>query len=151
MTEMNKTNIGKGILFALIVAIVACVIWAVVIGFTGTTTGGFVGGAIAGVLGAVLATVYQKGAGKLNFVGYLVIVILAILAVVGALILGIGMYISNEGHASGIIAGIEFALENRSVRFALIQDAFISGSIAAGMGIATTMSSSKEKKKQEQD
>jgi len=146
---MNEMNIGKGFLLVLIAGIISCAIWIGIISFTALGTGGAIGGLIAGGVGAIIAGVYQKGAGKMNFLGYLIIVIVVITVVIGALTLGTAFYLSNAGGAVSVGEAIDLIFSNRTLRFAFIQDALITGGIAVGMSIATTISSGKEKKKQE--
>jgi len=144
----EEMNIGKGLLFSIVVAVILAAVWIAIIALTGFGIGGAVGGAIAGGVGAIISAAYQKGAGRVNILGYVIIVILTIIAVVGALALGVAFHLANEGLVNSFADGLDILFADRTLRFAFIQDALISGAISAGMAIATTIGSGKEKDKQ---
>jgi len=143
---MGNKNVGKGILFALIGMAVGFGIWLAVIAFFGVGTGGAVGGAFAAVLGMLVAGGYKKGSEAVGAIGYIIVILITLAGAIGALLFGTTIYVYNEGVGSSLGNALEMMLDNRTMRFALIQDGLISGAISVAMAIMTLVGNKKDKK-----
>ena len=143
----NEANMGKGILFAVGGMVAGFAVWVTVIALFGIGTGGLVGGALGGALGALVGLGFQKGSGEVNAAGYAIIVVITLIGAVGALLLGTTIYVYNLGIGRSLGDALGFMLDDRTMRFALIQDLLISGAIAAGMAISVLIKSGKDEEK----
>jgi len=142
-----KHNMGKGILFALIGGVVGAAVWLAVIAFFGRGTGGAIGGAFAGVLGVFVGGGYKKGLGKPGIIGYIIVAVIAFVVAAGAIVLGVTIYLYNEGVADSLGDTFERMMDYRPLRAALIQDLLFMSGIAIGGSIMGIAEGKEDKKK----
>jgi len=145
---MEKENVGKGILFAVIGAVVGFIVWAILIGFLDLGTGGVFGGILAAGLGTIIATAYQKGAGgKAGAVGFIVVIVLSAIGAVTAIILGASFLIYNEGIGDSVFDAMGILWE--LLRSEVIQDTLIAAGIAAVIAVVSLVGGNKKETKAE--
>jgi len=145
---MEKENVGKGILFAVVGAVVGFIVWVALIAFLELGTGGVFGGILAAGLGMIIATAYQKGSGgKAGAVGFIVAILLSATGAVASIILGASFLIYNEGVGDSVFdaMGILWDL----LRSEVIQDTSIAAGIAAVMAVVSLVGGNKKDTKVE--
>lgn len=148
--QVEETNLGKGILFALGGLVAGFVLWIAVIFIIGGGTGGAVGGGLAAVLGSLIVGAYKKGNGPSGVVGIVIVVILTIIGAVGVITLGVGIIVYQEGFAHTIFDGVDLLFADFGNRgplgSAYLREVITMSGIAAGMSIFTMIGNKKGKK-----
>ena len=146
----GQGSILKGILFSIIGAVVGVLIWLGVIWIFRGGTGGFIGGGFSAITGMLIGGGYKLGAKRAGFLGVIIGLILAVVAVFIAIYQGVAISLYREGLVESLYYArymrSDHMTNNPAFASVVTRELFIAGIITIVMTMMSLRSDKSDKK-----